>query len=104
MDYSKLIDFIKELQLPDEEKLFLLSKIQDPMLSEDQRKKIFSDFVNGKERDISNQIETVVAPMIQKARVELDAADHEYTATLDQLDKEADAIADATDKKLDAIQ
>ena len=100
MNYSILIDFIKQSSLSETERQIMLTKIQDANVPEEEKKRFLLDFVNAKEKEINQKIDAAMGPIIQKAKDGMDAAEKELSDKLDALEKESNQVADQLDKDL----
>ena len=100
MNYSILIDFIKQSSLSETERQIMLTKIQDANVPEEEKKRFLLDFVNNKEKELNHKIDAAMGPLIQKAKDGLDDAEKEFNAKMDAIEKEGNQMADQLDKDL----
>ncbi len=94
MDQAResLIQYIKTLSLSEEDKQFLVEKISDESLSNDERSKIISEVINRKLDELQEDEKKALTPLFDEAEAELQAAEDEYNATMEDLEKEAQKV------------
>ena len=99
-EFSEIIETIKNSDLLQEEKDFLVAKLGDPAVSDQDKAQLVADFIDGKSTALDQEEATVTGPIYKEAEEEMAQAEREYTATMKSLEAEAEKLNQDTDDAL----
>jgi hypothetical protein len=103
MDYSRLIDFIQTMALPDSERQDLLTLLNDVNMSEDQKKEKVLSFISAKELEMDKKLEVISLKVKQDTLSSMDIVDKEFNAKLDALSSDVEIISSDLEKHVDSL-
>ncbi len=106
MDYSRFIDFVKTLNLSDQDKTALLNQINDPDLTDEQKTSAMMMFIRTKEQELDGQIEAITNKIKQDSQAltdQMDEADAKFKAGMDALNVEAETALTNLENQIDSV-
>lgn len=99
---EQLIEYVRGSDLDEEDKSFLLSKLNDENLPLDEKEKSISELLTARKTEIDGRSRESAAAL-SEAEEEIVKAEEEYNETMAELDKEAEALSKSLGEEMNSV-
>jgi hypothetical protein len=97
-DTKKLNDLVASMDLDEADKKFLMDKLSDDSLSDDEKAKAITDFVAKQSNKLDDQLKEEKNKVIDEVNKELNDAEEGYKIEMQSLEKEVEDSESEGDK------
>lgn len=92
---KQIIEIIEASNLKDQDKSFLLEKINDESISLVEKERLLAEYIHDKENELIVKLGDEAKPILEKGDDELAQAEKEYNETMNQLEEESKKLEES---------